>query len=201
MNELIKIEDRDGKKAVNARDLHAYLESRQEFTHWIKGRIRKYGFSENVDFASFDNFIKRATGGTTQKEYALSISCAKEISMVEGNDKGKVARRYFIEQEEKALKIPLLASEYESRIAALERKLMLLETSAGVVHDYFTIAGYARMCDFHLTPERANELGRVAKRYCKERNIKTDTTPDPRYGYINTYPREALKEVFRDCLK
>ncbi len=96
--ELIKISDHDGKQAVSARELHAYLESKQDFSNWIKNRINKYGFIENIDYQRFDKIIE--TGGRFI-EYALSIDCAKEISMVEGNDKGKKARRYFIECEKK----------------------------------------------------------------------------------------------------
>lgn len=48
----------------------------------MKNRIEKYGFIENQDFASFDNIVKREKGATVQKEYALSIDCAKEIPMV-----------------------------------------------------------------------------------------------------------------------
>ena len=46
----------------------------------MKNQIEKNGFIENQDFERFDNFIK--TGGRTI-EYALSIDCAKEISMVD----------------------------------------------------------------------------------------------------------------------
>ena len=47
MEEIIKISEKDGQRAVNARELHAFLESKQEFANWIKGRIDKYGFVEN----------------------------------------------------------------------------------------------------------------------------------------------------------
>lgn len=99
MEEIIKIEDRNGKKAVNARELHQFLESKQEFSNWIKGRIEKYGFVENQDYSSFDNIIKRESGATVRKEYALSLDMAKELSMVENNEKGRLARKYFIECE------------------------------------------------------------------------------------------------------
>ena len=55
--ELIKVEERDGKQAINARELHQKLGSKQEFAHWIRNRIEKYGFVENQDFSSFDNFV------------------------------------------------------------------------------------------------------------------------------------------------
>lgn len=100
--ELIKITEQNGKKAVSARELHAFLESKQDFSTWIKARIEKYGFIENQDFEVFHNFMENPNGGRPLIEYALSIDCAKEISMVEGNEKGKQARRYFIECEKKA---------------------------------------------------------------------------------------------------
>ena len=99
MKELIKITEQNGKRAVSARELHLFLESKQEFANWIKNRIDKYGFIENQDYEVFDNFIKKPNGGRPLIEYALTIDTAKEIAMVEGNEKGKTARQYFIECE------------------------------------------------------------------------------------------------------
>lgn len=100
MNELIKITTNEsGNQVVSARELHKFLESKQEFANWIKNRIDKYGFVENQDFEVFDNFINNPNGGRPLKEYALTIDMAKELAMVEGNEKGKQARRYFIECE------------------------------------------------------------------------------------------------------
>ena len=103
MTELITITENNGTKAVSARELHVFLESKQEFASWMKSRIDKYGLIENQDYTSFDNIIKRETGATVKKEYALKVDTAKELAMVEGNDKGKLARLYFIEMEKKAV--------------------------------------------------------------------------------------------------
>ena len=54
---LIPINDNNGKKAVNARDLHAFLESKQDFSTWIKNRIEKYDLVENVDYVLLHNFV------------------------------------------------------------------------------------------------------------------------------------------------
>ena len=51
MKNLIPIQENNGKKAVNARDLHAFLESKQEFANWIKNRINKYDFVEGQDLS------------------------------------------------------------------------------------------------------------------------------------------------------
>lgn len=100
MESMITIIDRGGIKAVSARELHAFLGSKRDFSNWIKDRIEKYVFIENQDFELLNNFGEQTgRGGHNKIEYALSIDCAKEISMVEGNEKGKQARQYFIECE------------------------------------------------------------------------------------------------------
>ena len=81
---------------VNARELHAFLESKQEFAHWIGKRIEKYGFVEGSDYL-IDKIIIQLPSGTKYKtDYHLSLDMAKELSMVERNAKGKQARQYFI---------------------------------------------------------------------------------------------------------
>lgn len=123
--ELIKISTgENGNQVVSARELHKFLESKQEFANWIKNRIDKYGFVENQDFEVFDNFINNPSGGRPLKEYALTIDMAKELAMVEGNEKGKQARRYFIECEKKLREVvtkPMTIAQ----MFALQAKAML----------------------------------------------------------------------------
>lgn len=103
MTELIKITtNEEGAQVVSARELHGFLGSRRDFSNWIKDRIEKYGFIENQDYQLLNNFGEQTgRGGHNKKEYALTLDTAKEISMVEGNEKGKQARQYFIACEKK----------------------------------------------------------------------------------------------------
>lgn len=110
MNTLIQLHshDLDGAsvQTVNARDLHDFLEVGKDFSTWIKDRIEQYGFDEGQDYAVFDspesgNQTGRG-GDRRSKLYAISLSMAKELAMVERNDKGKQARQYFIECERRA---------------------------------------------------------------------------------------------------
>lgn len=103
MEELIRIrENGKGEKVVSARELHSFLESKRDFSNWIKDRIKKYEFIENVDFVLLNNFSEQTgQGGHNKIEYILTLDCAKELSMVEGNAKGKQARRYFIACEKR----------------------------------------------------------------------------------------------------
>ena len=85
-------------RAVSARELHEFLGSKEQFTDWII-RMLDYGFEENLDYMVFHKNMKnlKPLGGRPSKDYFLSIETAKEISMLQRTEKGKEARRYFIE--------------------------------------------------------------------------------------------------------
>ena len=104
--ELIKLtKNKDGIKTVNARELHAFLEVKSKFADWFKNRVSEFGFVENSDFVSVSKILE---SGGRSIEYYISIDMAKELSMLERNDKGKQARLYFIECERiaKAKQVP-----------------------------------------------------------------------------------------------
>lgn len=88
---------------VDARTLHEFLESRQDFSDWIKSRIRKYEFVEGIDYLlhKIMEQVPHMAGlrNRTVTEYRLTIDMAKELAMVERTPKGREARRYFIECE------------------------------------------------------------------------------------------------------
>jgi phage anti-repressor protein len=94
--------DGDYVQTVNARDLHNFLKVGKMFAHWIKDRIEQYNFLENQDFIVFADFGKNPQGGRPSKEYHLTLDMAKELSMVERNAQGKIARQYFIKCEKMA---------------------------------------------------------------------------------------------------
>lgn len=102
---LIAITEQGDRQVVNARDLHAFLEVKSDFNNWIKNRIRDYNFSENQDFEVFVNNYENSKGGRPTKEYAITLDMAKELSMLERNQKGKDARKYFIEVEKRWRKV------------------------------------------------------------------------------------------------
>src|SRR5579885_2620905 len=84
----------------NARDLHAFLGVGKVFAAWIKSRISDYQFVECQDYIAI--FQNRKIGhGRGKIEYHLTMDMAKELAMVERNDKGREIRRYFIECEKR----------------------------------------------------------------------------------------------------
>lgn len=123
MKELIKITEYKGQQVVSARELHRFLESKQDFSNWIRNRISKYGFTENQDFEVFNKIIENPNGGRPLTEYALTIYTAKELAMVEGNNKGKQARQYFLECERKLKQQTLtLPQNYKEALLELIKK-------------------------------------------------------------------------------
>ncbi|WP_063657387.1 phage antirepressor KilAC domain-containing protein [Candidatus Arsenophonus triatominarum] len=145
MSNLINIETKNinGEliQTVNARDLHAFLEITTRFNDWINRRITEYSFEENIDYIivenlSYSNLSSAKSRQRPMKDYCISIDMAKELSMVERNEKGKQARLYFIECERKALEAvsPVkilndpsamrgLLLNYTEKVIALEHKV------------------------------------------------------------------------------
>ena len=100
--------------AVNARDLWKFLESKQEFANWIKDRIEKYRFVEGKDFLI--NFSKSL--GRPSKEYLISLDMAKELAMVENNERGRQARQYNLVEVIRAALTPIIREneQYRARL-------------------------------------------------------------------------------------
>ena len=88
------------KYAVNARDLHFFLESKRKFADWIKKRIQDYGFSEDTDYRKFDKSLSKA-----RVEYYLTLDMANSLAIFERNERGRQARTYFKEYEKRFIQL------------------------------------------------------------------------------------------------
>jgi len=101
-NGIIKIYETDkSEKVVQARELHEGLGVTSKFADWIKNRINECDALEGEDYILISKKLETSTGGTVRKEYILKLDTAKEMAMLERNEKGKEYRRYFIEVEKK----------------------------------------------------------------------------------------------------
>nr|WP_101913570.1 ORF6C domain-containing protein [Lactococcus lactis] len=122
MNQLITItQNENNDQVVSGRELHEFLGVKDHYTDWFKD-MYKYGFTENFDFITLNELSEKTEGSRLVKRniinHALKIDMAKEISMIQRNEKGKQARQYFIEVE-KELKQQLLPQTPEQQIALL----------------------------------------------------------------------------------
>lgn len=67
MKELITINkqqiNQEAVDTVSARELHKFLESKQQFADWVKNRIETCRFVENRNYVVFHIFMENPTGG------------------------------------------------------------------------------------------------------------------------------------------
>ena len=100
MHELINITlNENHEPVVSARDLHRGLEVKSKYNDWLK-RMLDYGFSEGIDFVAITQKKVTAQGNQTEFiEHVFNLDSAKEIAMIQRNDKGKEVRKYFIQVE------------------------------------------------------------------------------------------------------
>ena len=108
--------------AVNARELHKWLESKQDFSTWIKKRIKQCQFVENIDYALLHKKMDQVSGAKHLIEYLISYDMAKHLSMLEKTDKGHLVRMYFIGQEKIARKLSNeLMSQFNKAVIEFEK--------------------------------------------------------------------------------
>lgn len=101
-NELVPVyETSAGEKVVYGTELYESLGSKRQYTDWIKGRLVECDAVINEDYQSFSQNNEKPNGGRPKIEYVIKLDTAKEMAMLERNEKGKKVRRYFIAVEKK----------------------------------------------------------------------------------------------------
>ena len=135
MKDLIPVtQNENGELLVSARNLHEGLEIDTKFIDWFK-RMLKYGFEENEDYFKYEYQVQSQKRERTyiETDYILKIDCAKEIAMIQRNEKGKQIRKYFIECE-KQLKDISTKDKYISEIDIAKAELSLVEVTAKLLN-------------------------------------------------------------------
>ena len=175
MNELIKITYQNEKPAVSARDLHEFLEVGADYRHWFP-RMCEYGFTEGEDFNPVKIDRVQEEGGRMVSRVVddaiLSIDMAKEICMIQRNEKGKQARQYFLALErdwnspEKVMSRALRYAEQElKQVRALNSALTVDNQIMKPKADYFDeLVERNTLTNFR---ETAKELGIPPKKFVR----------------------------------
>lgn len=152
--ELVKISQvkvgEQNVNAVNARDLHKALEVNTKFADWIARRLDDTMAELHIDYEVLSNGIfpkieKNTEGGGAGRsniEYCLTIDLAKEIAMLERNDKGKQVRKYFIECEKQ------LAQTFKAPTNMVEALELALEQAKQIEAQKQTIAHQQEVIEY-----------------------------------------------------
>ena len=227
MNEIITISqtmiNNTEVNSVNARDLHEVLESDTKFSDWIKRRLDETDAILNADYIivsqkreTITEYGKKASIIT---EYILTTDIAKEIAMLERNEKGKQVRRYFIEVEKAYKRDKVAVSQLDymqiqlNYLKEQDRKIHELENRTDEIHkeqlkakhninrilnndNYMTLIAYMNLNGISQKGCHIPSLGKKAKKMSDEQGAFMGAVIDPRYGRINTYSVEILKQIF-----
>lgn len=222
MNELIKI---DENNKVDGRELHEFLQIKTPYTVWFE-RMCEYGFTENADYWTANKNVIRADGvemPQKQINHELTIDMAKEISMIQRTERGKQARLYFIECEKRAKELSKpkttgeLLMQYTQAYLEQERRMTQLEETQDkqeqrlleveskqmtIDKNFYTVAGYANLKGFKgISRKLASDIGRKASGLSRRRGYEVGDEYDARYGKVNTYHEDILKEVFSEMFE
>lgn len=98
MNEIITVNYDNEQPTVSARELHEFLEVETPFNKWFP-RMCEYGFEEGESYRTFLSNRSDGLPGKPRQDAEITLDMAKELCMLQRNDKGKQARQYFLQLE------------------------------------------------------------------------------------------------------
>lgn len=220
-NELVPVyETSTGEKVVYGTELHLVLGVKSNYREWVNRRLSDIDAAENEDYDSVE--ISTVAGGTPRKEHIIKLDTAKEMAMLERNEKGKQVRRYFIRVEKKYKSQVVAMSQLSPELQLFQqifrsvaqqqleqkRQAAEIECVKSTVNDvkaklitrnedYFTVAGYASLRGLKVDVNRAGMLGRKATKLSREYGYEVSKVKDPRFGTVNSYHVDILKEIFK----
>ncbi len=116
-NELVPVyETSTGEKVVYGSELHEVLGVKSRYREWIDRRLQDIDAVENEDFQAAEI---SAPSGQTKKDHIIKLDTAKEMAMLERNNKGKEVRRYFIRVEKKYKAASLATQELSPQLQVM----------------------------------------------------------------------------------
>lgn len=131
MNELINVTlNENHEPVISARQLHTALGVTDRFSRWFE-RMLAYGFEENSDYVGCEIFHDLAKKKV--KDYIIKLDMAKEIAMLQRNEKSKEVRKYFIQVEkdfnspEKIMARALLMADKKIKLLESQNENLLIE--------------------------------------------------------------------------
>lgn len=168
------------EQVVDARDIWEFVESKSKFSDWIKYRISQYGFKENIDYCIFSESSEKR--GRPAVQYIVTLDMAKELGMVEANEKGRMIRRYFIEAEKRYRELKIIRAR-----AKAERRLftdILKEVLPESPNKKWAYKQYTDLVYKHVTGYNAKQLREMYEKP-RDFNVRELLTP------------QQLREVIR----
>ena len=128
-NELVPVyETSTGEKVVYGSELHEVLGAPSVYREWIKRRLSDIDATENEEYQGVEI---STPSGQTKKDHIIKLDTAKEMAMLERNEKGKQVRKYFIQVEKKNKEKSADLSDLSVELQAIimhDKKIQRIET-------------------------------------------------------------------------
>lgn len=168
LNNLIPISyDNPERPTVSGRELHEFLQVKTAYKDWFP-RMVEYGFTEGEDFNPLKIERVQDEGGRkvsrTLDDHQLTIPMAKELCMIQRNERGKQARQYFLAVE----------AQWNSPEAVMRRAVLIAQKQ----NDQLKAANRQLLAENNdLKPD-----AEYARAVCVGKNCRTTTTLAKDYG-------------------
>ena len=153
--------DNPERPTVSGRELHEFLEVNTPYRIWFP-RMVEYGFTEGEDFNPYKNVRVQSEGNReverTIDDHQLTIPMAKELCMIQRNERGKQARQYFLAVE----------AQWNSPEAVMRRAVLIAQKQ----NDQLKAANKQLLAEnSDLKPD-----AEYARAVCVGKNCRTTTT-------------------------
>lgn len=190
-----------GEKVVYGTELHAALKVKTAYKDWSVRRFNECDAVKNTDYEVLLKNERNPKGGRPSLEHIIQLDVAKEMAMLERNDKGKQVRRYFIEVD-KRYKENIMPKDFPSALRAyadeVERRQIAeqekekLQIELDYSKDWFSIKRVAKMNDVDWKIFDWRKLKSVGL----EMGYEVRKIFDANYGEVNTYHREVWEACY-----
>lgn len=154
-----------GEKVVYGTELYECLGSKRKYTDWIKSRFMECDAIENEDYQAFSQNCEKPSGGRPKHDCIIRLDTAKEMAMLERNEKGRKISRYLDAIERRKI--------MDSKISMFKNEDLDLEMRT-ILNDDGSISinaeDVARGLGWTTVAKSGNEVVRWARMngYCKE---------------------------------
>ena len=194
LNNLIPISyDNPERPTVSGRELHEFLQVKTAYKDWFP-RMVEYGFTEGEDFNSLKIERVQDEGGRkvsrTLDDHQLTIPMAKELCMIQRNERGKKARQYFLAVE----------AQWNSPEAVMRRAVLIAQRQNDQLKaakaDYVPADGVILPVT-ETTFYEGETVFDVLQRLCRENDIPMESSWSPMY---NSAYIEGIAQLYEfDC--
>ena len=155
-------------------ELHDFLNIETPYVKWFN-RMTEYGFTEGEDYAEvLDKIVQNPKeGGRPATDHQLTIPMAKELCMIQRNERGKQARQYFLAIEAQwnspeavMRRAVLIAQKQNDQLKAANRQLLAENSDLKPDAEYARAVCVGKNCrtttslakDYGLSAEKLNSI-------------------------------------------